>query len=385
MQTIRIVDGKGERREVLGGITVHSSGGVPPAWAELLNHIPREGQVLDWGSWQGLAALWLEVRRQGQIVFAHSSAGRIAQAGKNAAASGLALKTIAMFPLTGQWDTVILTAPEQNDALELLAGQAASCLAPGGQVLVVDKQSRAEILEGPFQSVSQLSSGEGWTIIRCRQARIQNAGLPWRRIQASVRDIQVDLDSLPGNFSPLGLDSGTRAMLAEARIPAGGRVLDLACGYGVVGIIAAKLGAGEVVYIDDDLTALTACRHNLEMLGLEGQLVHSHEPNTAQGKFDCILTNPPYHSDYGVAKSFLEFAAGSLKDGGWLYVVVKKPDWYVNKIRVLFGGCQVVERDGYAVISTQLRRHKPKPAKAKTTRKHARRQEAAQGRGRKNG
>ena len=60
MKTVKIRDGKGERREVLGGIAVQSSGGVPPAWAALTAQLPRRGRVLDFGSWRGLAALWLK-------------------------------------------------------------------------------------------------------------------------------------------------------------------------------------------------------------------------------------------------------------------------------------------------------------------------------------
>ncbi len=365
---------------------VRSSGGVPPVWAALLKFLPRHNRVLDWGSWHGLAALWLRVVWDNRVVYAHSSSLCLAQARDSAVASGLDLETAAMFPLTGQWETVILAAPESNDAFALLAGQAAACVVPGGQVLVVDKQYRSEVLEQQFANVSPQDSGEGWTIIRCQQARAEGSPLPWRNIQVLVRGIQVELDTLPGNFSPQGLDRGTWTMLEEAQIPLGGRVLDLACGYGIVGIVAAKLGAGEVVYVDDDLVALAACRHNLEKLALGGELVHSHDLRMVAGRFDCILTNPPYHTDYGVAKRFIDFTAERLTCGGWLYVVVKKPDWYVNKIRALFGGCRVVERDGYSVISTQRRPIKSTGInRPKTTRKHARRQQATRGRERKNG
>lgn len=386
MKKLKLLDGKGERRDTLDRVCVQSSGGVPPVWAALLKFLPRHDRVLDWGSWHGLAALWLRVVWDNQVVYAHSSSLSLARVRDSAAASGVDLETAAMFPLTGQWDTIILAAPQQNEALDLMAGQATFCLIPGGQVLVVDKQDRSEVLKQQFANVSLLDSGEGWAIVRCQEARSQEYPLPWRNIQVLVRGIQAGLDSLPGNFSPQGLDRGTRAMLEEAQITPGARVLDLACGYGVVGIVAAKLGAGEVVYVDDDLVALAACRHNLDSLGLAGELVHSHDPSMVAGKFDCILTNPPYHTDYGVAKRFIDFAAERLTCGGWLYVVVKKPDWYVNKIRALFGGCRVVERDGYSVISTQRRPIKSTGInRPKTTRKHARRQQATKGRGRKNG
>lgn len=386
MQTIRIIDGKGERREVLGGVAVQSSGGVPPAWAALTIQLPRRGRVLDFGSWQGLISLWLRaVEPDMEVEFAHTSASLLAQVGNNAQASSMALRRRASFPLAGCWDTIVLTAPDQNDALEMLAVQGAACLGHRGEMLVVDRKLRQEVLCRAFGLVREVDRGGNWSIARCSKPRGQGEFLPWQKISVAVRGQNLELASLPGNFSPQGLDQGTRVLLETVEIPSGGRVLDLACGYGVVGIIADKLGAGEVVYIDDDLIALTACRQNLENLGLRGELIHSHEPSSARGKFDCILTNPPYHADYGVARSFVEFAARNLKEGGWLYVVVKKPDWYVNKIRTLLGGCKAVEAGGYTVMAAQMRRLRPQAAKAaKTTRKHARRLEAARRRRRGN-
>jgi 16S rRNA (guanine1207-N2)-methyltransferase len=340
--------------------------------------------VLDYGSWQGLIALALAAARpEIDASFAHSSATRIAQVDVNAKASELEVQREAMFPIFGQWETIVLDAPEQSQALEMMANQAATCLAPQGQLLVVDKQSRRDELGCAFSDLTELAAGQNWTVTRCSDPRNGLGQLLWRKIDVIIRDLEYELETLPGNFSPQGLDAGTRAMLEVAQIPAGGRVLDLACGYGVVGITAAKLGGVEVVYVDECLAALAASRRNLQTLGLKGELVHSHLPRAVQGKFDCILTNPPYHADYGVAKSFLEFAVRRLNPHGWLYVVVKKPDWYVNKIRALFGGCRVTEKDGYYILSTQLRQQKGEQSlAAKTTRKHMRRQQAATGRGR---
>lgn len=249
--------------------------------------------------------------------------------------------------------------------------QAAACLSPGGQLLLVAASCLGDDLGEYFTGITALAAGENWTILRCTNPRAGEIALPWQKLQVNVRELQLELASLPGNFSPGGLDQGTRLLLEEAEIPKGGRVLDLACGYGVVGIVAAKLGAGETVYVDDDLIALTASSKNIEGHELKGELVHSHLPAAVAGKFDCILTNPPYHADYGVARSFLEFAVRRLNPLGWVYVVVKKPDWYRNKLGSLFGGCRAVERDGYWLLSAQKR---PQSGAAnlppKTTRKH---------------
>lgn len=386
MNRIQIIQGKGERVESLGTVAVLTSGGVPPVWSALTEHLPRQGKILDFGSWHGLCALWLKsLNPQLPVVFAHTSSSRVAQAGANAAASGLSLECRAMFPLEGNWDTIILAAPEEGDALQMYSAQAGGCLNPGGQVFVVDRYPRRELLASVYNSVDHLGGGENWVLYRCSGPTDKEFPLPWQKISVVFGEIERDLVSLPGNFSPRGLDAGTRAMLEELRVPKGARVLDLACGYGVVGIIATLLGAGEVQYIDDDLAAITACRHNLNLVGLEGSPVHSHLPNDVSGKFDCILTNPPYHTDYGVARSFLEFAARRLNPGGWLHVVVKKPDWYRNKLHSLFGGVRAVQSSGYHVLSAQQRQIVRQRNSGKTTRKHQLRQQAAKARGRRSG
>lgn len=380
---IKINDGRGQRAESLGGVAVLTSGGVPPLWAALTQHLPGEGRVLDYGSWQGLAALWLKAASShSPVSYAHYSAAALAQVRANAGASGLDLEVSAMFPPAGLWDTIVLAAPEQNEALHMLAGQAAACLAPGGQVLAPDRRPRLDVLAQHFDRITEAAAGEGWSVLRCTGPRPDSQML-WRTIHADIVGIALELDTLPGNFSPEGLDAGTRAMLELATIPEGGRVLDLACGYGGVGIAAARLGAGEVVYVDEDLIALTACRHNLERLNLAGTLIHSHLPGAVPGSFDCILTNPPYHTDYGVASSFLEFAARRLNPGGRIYVVVKKADWYIQKMRTVFGGCRVEEREGYSILSAEQRPKAGKQTAPKTTRKHQRRQQAARERNRR--
>lgn len=353
MSQVRITDGKGKRLQVVKGIEVLSSGGVPPQWAALTEFLPPEGKILDYGSWQGVAALWLKASRDARVDFAHYSSALLARAGENASASQLTLEPEPMFPLQGRWDTVVMAAPAQSEALVMLAGQAASCLNPGGQLLLVAASPRAEGLRTLFSDINPVAVGKGWAILRCTKPRGEAAALPWRKFPVALRGFQLELKSLPGIFSPGGLDSGTELMLQEAEIPQGGRVLDLGCGYGVVGIVASKLGAGEVVYLDEDLVALTACRENIAAHGLEGEVIHSHLPWAAQGKFDCILVNPPYHTDYGVPRAFLEFAARRLNPRGWVYVVVKKPLWYRNKLRSLFGGFRSIERNGYHLLSSQ--------------------------------
>lgn len=56
-----------------------------------------------------------------------------------------------------------------------------------------------------------------------------------------------------------------------------------------------------------------------------------------------------------MAKSFIEKGFNRLKIGGWMYLVVKREAWYRNKMRAVFGGVELLERDGYLVLRAQRR------------------------------
>ena len=66
-------------------------------------------------------------------------------------------------------------------------------------------------------------------------------------IRATVLGEDLVLETREGLFSPEHVDRGTLAMLSLAELEPGMRVMDLGCGCGVVGVVAAKkCGAGNV-------------------------------------------------------------------------------------------------------------------------------------------
>ena len=68
-----------------------------------------------------------------------------------------------------------------------------------------------------------------------------------------IKGVELRFKTEDGVFSPSGIDKGTLAMLSQVVFSPGDRVLDLGCGYGVVGILAAKLiGSEQVVMLDRD-------------------------------------------------------------------------------------------------------------------------------------
>jgi 16S rRNA (guanine1207-N2)-methyltransferase len=175
------------------------------------------------------------------------------------------------------------------------------------------------------------------------------------RYTACVLGTEFTVFSSPGLFSPSGLDTGTRLLLETAGIRSGMKVLDLGCGCGPVGLFAASVGA-DVTMSDSDPAAIEACRKGLSFNQLRARLFLSDGfENIPDAGYDLILTNPPYHTDYAVAKRFIEKGFNRLKIGGRMALVVKRSIWYENKLRSIFGGTQKTQRDGYTVLIAEKR------------------------------
>lgn len=185
-----------------------------------------------------------------------------------------------------------------------------------------------------------------------------------------IAGIRLELGGDPRLFSPRAADRGTLAMLSTVQVEPGQKVLDLGCGCGIVGIWAALSGA-EAVLLDVDARAIDCARDNASRNGASRCrfLVSDGFRQLDEAGFDWILSNPPYHTDYAVARHFIEKGFNRLKLGGRLVLVVKRPDWYRNKLRAIFGGCRDESIDGYHVLTAERRsesyheKAKPRPAK----------------------
>lgn len=189
-------------------------------------------------------------------------------------------------------------------------------------------------------------------------------------IEQTVLGVKLTLETNEKIFSPNGVDTGTLAMLAEVSFNSNDKVLDLGCGCGVVGITAAKLiGADRVVMCDIDEAAVEISRKNAAANGVGGvKIVRSDGLEAVDdADFTIILSNPPYHTDFAVAKGFIENGYKKLALNGRMVMVTKRLDWYKNKLTSVFGGVRVYEREGYYVFVSEKREKKPAPKKDKRT------------------
>ena len=172
-------------------------------------------------------------------------------------------------------------------------------------------------------------------------------------IKANIKNIDMKFETSNEVFSPQNVDRGTLAMLSVVDFNSNDKILDLGCGYGVVGILAAKIiGSDNVVLADIDSNAVSLAKENIILNNVKGiKLYHSNGFKEIDEKnFTMILSNPPYHADFSVPKEFIEKGFNRLQIGGKMYMVTKRKDWYKNKLISIFGGVKIWEIDGYYVF-----------------------------------
>ena len=188
-------------------------------------------------------------------------------------------------------------------------------------------------------------------------------------ITETIKGIELVFKTEEGVFSPKSIDKGTLFMLSLVDFQEGDKVLDLGCGYGVVGILAAKLlGPENVVMIDKDGLAVRLSRENAVLNNVSGIIIQESDglKDLNEKDFSVILSNPPYHTDFSIGKEFVEKGFNRLSIGGKLFMVTKRDLWYRNKLTSIFGGVRVWKADDYFIFmsikkdSTYARVKKPK-------------------------
>ena len=188
-------------------------------------------------------------------------------------------------------------------------------------------------------------------------------------MRVSIDGLDMEFATDERLFSPGGPDRGTLAMLSGARFAPGLRVLDLGCGWGLVGVYAAlRVGEENVVMLDVDPLAVHLAARNaaIKRRGRRADAGQRRLDALSETGFDLILSNPPYHADFSVAKRFIEKGFNRLAIGGTMLMVTKRREWYRNKFIAVFGGVKVREADGYFVFEAQRRDYRLCQTEART-------------------
>ena len=158
-----------------------------------------------------------------------------------------------------------------------------------------------------------------------------------------------------GVFSRDHLDPGSALLLSALPAQVSGRVLDLGCGWGAVGLsIACLHPAAQLTLCDINARALALAERNFAQNRLSAEFACGDGLAAVEGCFSLIATNPPIRAGKAVIYRLFAESRARLVPGGMLLVVIRKQQGAPSALahlKTLFDEAQVVARGGgYWVI-----------------------------------
>ena len=153
-----------------------------------------------------------------------------------------------------------------------------------------------------------------------------------------------------GVFSRGELDQGSR-LLIDALPELSGNVLDLGCGWGAIGVSVAKANPGVAITMADvNHRALDLCRENAGSNGVTAEILESDGmAQLLDRKFSTIITNPPIRAGKQVIYKMFADGAQCLKEGGALYLVIRKQqgaESCMKYLRTLYASVEKLTKSG---------------------------------------
>jgi 16S rRNA (guanine1207-N2)-methyltransferase len=310
--------------------------------------IPPEGRVLEMGYYDPAGALWA-AGEGGTVVALRPAIDQVAELDRAARAAGrqeveARLATGAEPDERGTFDVALLLAPFflGNAPVRQAMGAAAAALKPGGALYFqAHKRRGGDTFVGYahdlFEGVTLLGMGGGQRRLYRAAGPRPRAGAPAvdeagaASVEVTLRGVPLKLRLAAGVFSARHVDPGSQLLAETADVPPGGRILDLGCGAGTIGLaLAAADPRARVVLVDASRPAVELAQENAatnDLTNVEVSLSDGYAA-LAGRRFDAVVSNLPAHRgqqiDSGAAERFIAGAPAHLREEGTAWFVANK-------------------------------------------------------------
>lgn len=173
------------------------------------------------------------------------------------------------------------------------------------------------------------------------------------------KNFQFVTDS--GVFSRETVDFGSRVLIDTfnwEELLADGKILDVGCGYGPIGLAIAFASQRFVEMVDINSRAVELAQGNANRNGIKQVDIHQSNIYEAvhEETYAAIVSNPPIRAGKKVVHEILTEAYPRLKSGGTLTIVIQKKQGAPSaksKMAETFGNAEIVHKEkGYYIIKS---------------------------------
>ncbi|EBJ5036305.1 16S rRNA (guanine(1207)-N(2))-methyltransferase RsmC [Salmonella enterica] len=265
-------------------------------------------------------------------------------------------------------DTLIYYWPKNKPEAQFQLMNILSLMPVGSDVFVVGENRSgvrsAEPMLADYAPLNKVDSAR-----RCGLYHGRLEKQPQFSLESWWAEYNIDgltIKTLPGVFSRDGLDVGSQLLLSTLAPHTKGKVLDVGCGAGVLSAaLASHSPKVRLTLCDVSAPAVEASRATLAANGLEGEVFASNVFSEVKGRFDMIISNPPFHdgmqTSLDAAQTLIRGAVRHLNSGGELRIVANAFLPYPKILDETFGFHEVIAQTGrFKVYRTVMTRQAKK-------------------------
>lgn len=175
------------------------------------------------------------------------------------------------------------------------------------------------------------------------------------KIEYQIEGKQLSFLTDSGIFSREKVDFGSN-LLIQTLPHLIGKVLDMGCGYGPIGIsIACLCPDAYVMMVDINVRAVALAQKNILRNRItNAEILLSDGFNNVEESYRTIVCNPPIRAGKKVIYPIFEKSNQYLIPTGSLYIVIRRKQGAPSaqeKLKQVYGNCEVITKDvGYWVL-----------------------------------
>lgn len=265
----------------------------------------------------------------------------------------------------GQFDVILIKIPKSHALLEDQLIRIKPLLSPTTQIIAAGMvkaihTSTLKLFEKYIGLTKTSLAKKKARLIFCKHdENIQAVKNPYPKSYI-LEGLSYNIINHANVFSREKLDIGTRFFLEH--IPQNEKyekIIDLGCGNGLVGLIAAeKNPAAEMIFLDESFMAVESAKENYRSNLGDNRKAEFKTNDCLTGiensSIDLILNNPPFHQNNAigddVAWKMFQQSKKVLKKNGELWVIGNRHLGYHIKLKKLFGNCETIAGNKKFVI-----------------------------------